>query len=983
RNNQLVRNNATRKKRKIKVKEENRSDMLASIRVPDWVYVLAKVRMRISDAAWQTFINLTQLGRTGKKSDFPILPTKQQICAVKGVIFRATMTTMGVKDLPDPIEGGQVSLTSVLARCIREMRLNKVDNIDGGELNFNLNVQGRLRCVFADQFVCNGKDQISFGIVPLHLSYMSSQSCKAVFPIAISNCSETRKNIQGMIQDILVEKNAIKSNGMYVDGRNYIVNFTVTLDYKALILIAIRKEQMTHTPEIILGGRGYGVEFCIFCTAIRGCACPGIPAGDTCAACFSQSKGNIGNWKGICDDLTLLLEEDMTSVNLCALHCEMRNTEQLLGSIGLFAYKIGSLENLNDILRELGPAAMKKDFVRLRERRNTNLAVNKNHIKVASLSGRVLEMKLFFSNVSRGKTYNRDYGVRQETITILPSSKIEIYASERLHFWDDMSKKIEEFLNSSEECNDEENEDDEDGDDSLILFAAKLHQELFRQCKEWGLQLRETFGPLLGTGDYGHLVIEHASMLMRTFGSMREFSNQGFESSHKVDRRLYQQATNHDMHQKDSSVKQVLVHNYTDRLLFLRMCFEKAKECSKHDREFFFRGCGWKPTKVKWTADDMIFDIRYDDGYSIRANCWKTYLAQTRSNLGRKTKMSQVIATKPCEQKQAPIKQLKKHKMKKAKCSLVSTHAEFQGSSEDGTQRVLPVPVWGGCANLDGNIAIKLINTCPIDNYLTIFYLYLKEHPNVLEQLELSSAEYAKRLVQIVIAFDAQDFATGKIIWLRQFPNFDFSASRTVDVWGCELDMHFADELRCDKCPRKERIVQCKSIFITALNRERTATRSFLEEIFNDWLSPPSQPCKAMFDNQLVLEANTELIEQYVDPEHQSMLCKGILRSQTRAFTNGHPWVLPIFFGDLARSCSELASPKDIPLVLPLLGTRYYLGGITFWNGQHYMARLCYHKRWFNYDGLATPTLQPIASLLVPVRAGFIMSSAVYFHQQI
>jgi hypothetical protein len=29
-----------------------------------------------------------------------------------------------------------------------------------------------------------------------------------------------------MIQDILVEKTAIKSNRMYVDGRNYIVNFT-------------------------------------------------------------------------------------------------------------------------------------------------------------------------------------------------------------------------------------------------------------------------------------------------------------------------------------------------------------------------------------------------------------------------------------------------------------------------------------------------------------------------------------------------------------------------------------------------------------------------------------------------------------------------------------------------------------------------------------------------------------------------------------
>ena len=61
------------------------------------------------------------------------------------------------------------------------------------------------------------------------------------------------------------------------------------------------------------------------------------------------------------------------------------------------------------------------------------------------------------------------------------------------------------------------------------------------------------FGVSLGTGDYGHLVIEHASMLMRTFGSMRDFSNQGFENSHKIDRRLYQQATNHDINEENPS----------------------------------------------------------------------------------------------------------------------------------------------------------------------------------------------------------------------------------------------------------------------------------------------------------------------------------------------------------------------------------------------------------------------------------------------
>lgn len=50
---------------------------------------------------------------------------------------------MGVKDLRNPIDGGQVSLVSVLAWSIREMRLNKLDNPNGNEVNFNLKLDGR------------------------------------------------------------------------------------------------------------------------------------------------------------------------------------------------------------------------------------------------------------------------------------------------------------------------------------------------------------------------------------------------------------------------------------------------------------------------------------------------------------------------------------------------------------------------------------------------------------------------------------------------------------------------------------------------------------------------------------------------------------------------------------------------------------------------------------------------------------------------
>ena len=87
------------------------------------------------------------------------------------------------------------------------------------------------------------------------------------------------------------------------------------------------------------------------------------------------------------DDLTLLLNEDIDSVNLCALHCEMRNTEQVLG---LYAYKIGTLDCLNAMLAELGPKSMKKKFVRVKADRNKNLEVTKNDIKVASTSGRCI-----------------------------------------------------------------------------------------------------------------------------------------------------------------------------------------------------------------------------------------------------------------------------------------------------------------------------------------------------------------------------------------------------------------------------------------------------------------------------------------------------------------------------------------------------------------------------------------------------------------
>ena len=80
-----------------------------------------------------------------------------------------------------------------------------------------------------------------------------------------------------------------------------------------------------------------------------------------------------------------------------------------------------------------------------------------------------------------------------------------------------------------------------------ILFSC--------QCKEWGFLLREMFGNSLGTGDYGHLTVEHVLMLFRSHRSLHDLSNQGFEAAHKLQRQLYARATSHDSAGNTSSCK--------------------------------------------------------------------------------------------------------------------------------------------------------------------------------------------------------------------------------------------------------------------------------------------------------------------------------------------------------------------------------------------------------------------------------------------
>ncbi|XP_015769274.1 PREDICTED: uncharacterized protein LOC107347815 [Acropora digitifera] len=113
---------------------------LHQFRVSDWVLLYFKLEARIPDEGWQTMINLTKLGRTGKNEDADILLNKNQIKAVRRMVFTVVKKTLGLHDTPKPLKGRQVELQNVLTWLIREQRLH---GLDEEEVKINIKLDGR------------------------------------------------------------------------------------------------------------------------------------------------------------------------------------------------------------------------------------------------------------------------------------------------------------------------------------------------------------------------------------------------------------------------------------------------------------------------------------------------------------------------------------------------------------------------------------------------------------------------------------------------------------------------------------------------------------------------------------------------------------------------------------------------------------------------------------------------------------------------
>ncbi|KAK3748775.1 hypothetical protein QZH41_013520, partial [Actinostola sp. cb2023] len=585
--------------------------------------------------------NLTKLGRSGKKTDEPIMPLKNNMVALRRGVFNVTRKLIGIEKLDPATPGYRVNLRCIVQWIAREMRLHgQIPK----ELVLNLKVDGR-------PFF--GKSQVSVGVVPVDF-HRSTQSAKSVYTLAIANCDEERKDLKILFSSLNAEKDTLKRDGIIVDGIKYDVSFKITLDYKGLTLLLAKAED----DKFQLGGRGLNVEFCIFCEAVRACDCD-LGIHELCLEHFVNTKANIGGFKGIRDDLTCILDEDISSMCLCALHCEMRNTEQILKSVGLMAYKIGSLDECNNKLKEYGPENVRGDRIKTKLKSGQTTAVERNNMSISSFSGSTERQMLedikdivkeslpqeklvahfkpidaakncilnklifckvrqkYYSEMLDSKVFVRDFGTKLEEIP-LSGSVVADEINELQKSWEskglEIEAKFKEVYGPVAVKRRRRGMKAAVENEELSLFAAEITKEFMTKvctswkeiaeimrkkeyapeeehfidsfdlkCKEWGFLLCEMFGKGLGTGDYGHLTVEHAPMLMRVHRSFRRFSNQGFEASHKLQRQLYLKATSHDSKGYTTSLDQILTHLYTETLLELRLSFREALHCASED----------------------------------------------------------------------------------------------------------------------------------------------------------------------------------------------------------------------------------------------------------------------------------------------------------------------------------------------------------------------------------------------------------------
>lgn len=279
------------------------------------------------------------------------------------------------------------------------------------------------------------------------------------------------------------------------------------------------------------------------------------------------------------------------------------------------------------------------------------------------------------------------------------------------------------------------------------------------------------------------------------------------------------------------------------------------------------------------------------------------------------------------------------------------------------------------------------INTCTVDNFLTILLLYLKQNPLFMSCIGDSEAEEV--LKSGMLEMLKGNLPTGKAMLLHyicselcvpqikgKFDLYGGEYSRCLclfsDIW--KLSIHYV--CTSPHCPDGNKPVRrIPSTFSFSMNA--LPFQSQMDEQF------PSQGsnhgyCGAMFNGpppKNSLNALNDRLDTDTNKRSSFYECRGIPRITEAAFIRDKPWIIPINIPSVTGASIQ----KMIPKAITIYDTEYILAGISLHGSNHFTAIIPWCGKDFYYDGMGTTKerrFAPLNKFLARNRHG---SYAYYF----
>ena len=287
--------------------------------------------------------------------------------------------------------------------------------------------------------------------------------------------------------------------------------------------------------------------------------------------------------------------------------------------------------------------------------------------------------------------------------------------------------------------------------------------------------------------------------------------------------------------------------------------------------------------------------------------------------------------------------------------------------------RVAIIP-WGGQYSIPSGQIIEVINSCTVDAFLQILYMFYEFHIHEMQKLFENNHFIVKMVGEVVQLLLKEAFTEAKVYWLTEICSFTPDISKKIlDSFGThkQVTLYYIRHMfkrtyqylySSDKCPSKSFNDNPPSDNVTDLTLQEPTSSSnsddsILESSIMEWESGTSKStlfsCKERFQHQ---PEHTEYISE-ADHGECVVRCSGWRNVTNIEFIDSPPFLL----FDIASSFRENINSLDaLPLQISVYGETYRLGGVTSFvsSRKHYVGYIVEKEGFLFYDGL--PTDNPV-----------------------